>query len=99
MLIADCLSKTIKTTETPMDKDTKFALLVIAIPLCGLIYCGSAIAVMVYSEYVREHPLTFGTLFLLIPFATGAFIWLRASAKAYQIKGIGNREQGTGSRE
>ena len=82
-----------------MDKDTKFALLVIAIPLCGLIYCGSAIGLMVYSEYVREHPLTFGTLFLLIPFATGAFTWLRASAKAYKIKGTGNREQGTGSRE
>lgn len=67
-----------------MDKDTRFALLVIGLPLAGLVYCGSMIALMVYLPSVREHPILFGACFLLIPFVIGASIWIKASAKAYQ---------------
>lgn len=67
-----------------MDKDTKFALLVIGLPLCGLVYCGTMVTLMVYLPAVREHPLVTGAFFLLIPFTIGASIWIKASAKAYK---------------
>ena len=67
-----------------MDKDTKFALLVIGLPLCGLVYCGLMVALMATSPAVREHPVMSGICFLLIPFAIGASIWTKASAKAYK---------------
>ncbi|NET62165.1 MAG: hypothetical protein F6K47_40460 [Symploca sp. SIO2E6] len=67
-----------------MDAETKFALLVIGLPLGGLVYCGLGIALMMFSPMVREHSLISGTLFLLIPLAIAASIWIRASAKAYQ---------------
>ncbi|NES23454.1 MAG: hypothetical protein F6K41_32180 [Symploca sp. SIO3E6] len=67
-----------------MNDDNKFALLVIGLPLGGLVYCGLGVAMMMFSPTVREHPLVSGTLFLLIPLAIAASIWIRASAKAYQ---------------
>ena len=66
-----------------MNSDDKFALLVIAIPLIGLVYCGIGIGLMIYHEMIREHPLVSGTIFILIPFLLAAFTWIRASAKAY----------------
>ncbi|MGQ4647304.1 hypothetical protein [Lyngbya aestuarii] len=66
-----------------MDGDTKFALLVIGLPLAGLVYCGLMIALMANSPLVREHPVAGGACFLLIPFVIGASIWIKASAKAY----------------
>lgn len=69
-----------------MDNDTKFALLVMGLPIGGLVYCGLGIALMIYSPTVREHPLVSGMLFLLIPLAIAASIWIRASAKAYQSR-------------
>jgi|GEM_PF-1195958 len=66
-----------------MDADTKFALLVIGLPLGGLVYCALGIALMIFSPTVREHPLVSGMLFLLIPLVIAASIWIRASAKAY----------------
>ncbi len=67
-----------------MDSDSKFALLVIGLPLGGLVYCGLGVALMIFSSTVREHPLVSGMLFLLIPLAIAVSIWIRASAKAYQ---------------
>ncbi|ELS04515.1 hypothetical protein Xen7305DRAFT_00042490 [Xenococcus sp. PCC 7305] len=67
-----------------MDSNDKFALLVIAIPLVGLLYCGMGVAVMISSLTVREHPVISGAIFILIPFTLAASIWIRASAKAYK---------------
>lgn len=67
-----------------MDKDTKFALLVIGLPFLGLIYCGIIIAFLVMSSFGRTHPIITGGGFAIVPFALAASIWIRASAKAYQ---------------
>ena len=67
-----------------MDSNDKFALLVIGIPLIGLVYCGIGVGLMISSLTVREHPVISGTIFILIPFALAASIWIRASAKAYK---------------
>jgi hypothetical protein len=67
-----------------MDKDAKFALLVIGLPFAGLIYCGAIIAFLLTSPWGRDHPLITGIGFALVPFAIAASIWIRASAKAYQ---------------
>ena len=67
-----------------MDKDTKFALLVIGLPFAGLVYCGVIIAFLLASPWVRDHPLIAGIGFAIVPFAIAASIWIRASAKAYQ---------------
>ena len=67
-----------------MNDDNKFALLVIGLPLGGLVYCALGVAMMMFSPTVRAHPLVSGMLFLLIPLAIAASIWIRASAKAYQ---------------
>ena len=70
-------------SKTKMNSDDKFALLVITTPLVGLVYCGIGIGLMVSNDTIREHPLVSGTIFILIPFAIAASIWIRASAKAY----------------
>ncbi|MDJ0574274.1 MAG: hypothetical protein QNJ65_03795 [Xenococcaceae cyanobacterium MO_234.B1] len=67
-----------------MNSDDKFAFLVIATPLIGLIYCGIGITLMISNETIREHPLISGTIFILIPFLLAASTWIRASAKAYK---------------
>ena len=67
-----------------MDKDTKFALLVIGLPFVGLVYCGVIIAFMILSPIAQEHPLMTGAGFAIVPFALAASIWIRASAQAYQ---------------
>ena len=66
-----------------MNANDKFALLVIALPFLGLLYCGIGVTLMVSSLTIREHPIISGTIFILVPFALAASIWLRASAKAY----------------
>lgn len=67
-----------------MDKDTKFALLVLGLPFLGLLYCGLIIAFLIMSPFGRAHPIVTGGGFAVVPFAIAAFIWIRASAKAYQ---------------
>ncbi len=67
-----------------MDKDRKFIFLVLGIPLAGLVYCGLGIAAMSAFATVREHPLTSGGIFILLPFITAASVWISASAKAYR---------------
>ena len=67
-----------------MDKEEKFALLVLGLPVGGLLYGGLIVGLMVSQPYVRSHPLSFGFLFFLIPFIIAATTWIRASAKAYR---------------
>ena len=67
-----------------MDQDTKFALLVVGLPLAGLVYCAMIIAFLLNSSWGRDHPLITGIGFGVVPFAIAATIWIRASAKAYQ---------------
>ena len=50
-----------------MNSERKFILLVLGIPLVGLLYCGLGIAIMASSSNVREHPLTSGAVFILLP--------------------------------
>lgn len=71
-----------------MDKDTRFAVLVIGLPIVGLVYCGLIIAFLRSSPFGREHPLFTGLGVMLVPFAIAASIWIRASAKAYQKHAI-----------
>ena len=67
-----------------MDKDSKFALLVVGLPFAGLLYCGMIIAFLLNSAWGRNHPLSVGIGFGIVPFAIAATIWIRASAIAYQ---------------
>ncbi|MGK7944995.1 MAG: hypothetical protein AB4058_11055 [Microcystaceae cyanobacterium] len=69
-----------------MDKDTKFALLVLGLPFVGLIYCGIIIFTLVNFAVTRQHPILTGLGFAIVPFTYAASIWIRASAKAYQQK-------------
>lgn len=67
-----------------MDRDRKFMLLVLGIPLAGLVYCGLGIAAMSAIAPIREHPLISGGIFILLPFLTAVSVWISASAKAYR---------------
>lgn len=71
-----------------MDKDTRFALLVIGLPFLGLIYCLAIIFLFIVSPFAQNHSFITGILAATIPFSVGAFIWIRASAKAYGKKKI-----------
>jgi hypothetical protein len=64
--------------------DQKFAFLVLGIPLLGLTYCGLGIAAMSSISTIRQHPITSGAIFILLPFCIAAYIWTSASAKAYK---------------
>lgn len=66
-----------------MDKDTRFAFLVIGLPFLGLIYCLGIVLLFILSPFAQNHALITGILAAFIPFSIAAFIWIRASAKAY----------------
>lgn len=72
-----------------MDKDTKFALLVIGIPLLGFAYCAFMLAVMFLSPDARQHPIIVGTIFVLAPSIISGYIWLQSSAKAKNKERLG----------
>lgn len=72
-----------------MDKDTKFALLVMGIPLLGVLYCAFILGVMLSSETARQHPIITGTIFVLAPSLISGTIWLRASFKARKQENLG----------
>lgn len=71
-----------------MDKDTRFALLVIGLPFLGLIYCFAIIALFLFSPLAQNHPLVTGLGSATIPFTVAVIIWTKASAQAYQKKKI-----------
>ena len=64
--------------------DKKFMFLVLGIPLVGLAYCGLGVAAMSSFLTIRTHPIISGTIFILIPLSTAAYIWISASARAYK---------------
>lgn len=72
-----------------MDKDTKFAALVLGIPLLGLAYCAVILSVMIYSAWAREHPIVVATIFVIAPSLISGSIWLLSSAKARNKENIG----------
>ncbi|HAC63740.1 MAG TPA: hypothetical protein DCF68_09420 [Cyanothece sp. UBA12306] len=76
-----------------MDKDTKFILLVLGLPVVGLLYCGGIIALLMNSPFARNHPLIIGFFVMFVPFTTAAFIWIKASAKAYKKNSIMMKSQ------
>jgi hypothetical protein len=67
-----------------MDKDNRFALLVLGLPVLGLLYCVGIIFVLRSVLFAREHPLVIGFGVMFFPFILAATIWIRASAKAYK---------------
>ncbi len=50
-----------------MDKDTKFALLVVGVPLLGAAYCALMLGVMFAFADARQHPIITATVFVLAP--------------------------------
>lgn len=64
-----------------MDKDTKFALLVVGIPFIGLLYCGVILAVLLLSPWAREHPIIMATIFSIAPSLISGSIWLKSAMK------------------
>jgi hypothetical protein len=65
-----------------MDKDTRFALLVVGVPLLGTGYCGLMLAVMFALPQARLHPILTATVFVLAPSIVSGTIWLLSSSKA-----------------
>ncbi len=72
-----------------MNKDNKFALLVMGVPLLGLLYCTLIFAVMIALPTAREHPIITATIFVLTPSLVSGSIWLRSSAQAKNKKNLG----------
>lgn len=72
-----------------MDKDTKFAALVLGIPLLGLAYCALILGIMLYFPEAREHPVIIATIFVIAPSIISGSIWLLSSAKARNKEKIG----------
>ncbi len=67
-----------------MDKDTRFAFLVIGLPFLGLIYCLIIIGFMMMSPIAQNHPVVTGLVFSSIPLGIAGYFWTSASAKAYK---------------
>jgi len=65
-----------------MDKDTKFALLVLGVPFLGLAYCALILAVMSLSAGARQHPIITATVFVLAPSLVSGSVWLWSSFQA-----------------
>lgn len=63
-----------------IDKDTKFALLVIKVPILGLLYCALIISVMILSLWAQEHPILTAAIFVIAPSLISSSIWLISSA-------------------
>jgi len=72
-----------------MDKENKFALLVIGIPILGLLYVASIIAFMSFSSWAREHPIITATVFVLTPSLVSGSIWLFSSFRARKKQNLG----------
>lgn len=72
-----------------MDKDTKFALLVMGVPIVGLLYCALIIVVMILSPWAQEHPIITATGFVLTPSIISGSIWLFSSTKAKNKEKLG----------
>ena len=77
-----------------MDKDTKFALLVIGVPFLGLLYCGLILAVMMASPAAREHPIATGAFFAVFPSLISGVFWLKSSIKFFRQKGLRQSREG-----
>lgn len=67
-----------------MKKEDRFAFLVIGLPFLGLLYCAGIIIFMKLSPFAQQHPLSTGFGLAIIPFILAAYIWIKASAKAYK---------------
>lgn len=72
-----------------MDKDTRFAILVLGVPLLGLAYCALILGILLYSTWAREHPVIIATIFVIAPSLISGSIWLLSSARAKNKEKIG----------
>ncbi|MEG3435515.1 hypothetical protein V0288_00140 [Pannus brasiliensis CCIBt3594] len=72
-----------------MDKDTRFAALVIGIPFLGVAYCGLIFAIMLSSAWAREHPIVLAAIFVLAPSLVSGSIWLFRSFGARKTERLG----------
>lgn len=71
-----------------MDKDTKFALLIIGVPFIGLLYCAFMVGFIMLSPSAQNHPIITGTIFALVPSIISGAIWFFSSLKAKKEKGL-----------
>jgi hypothetical protein len=78
-----------KIEKMKMDKDSKFALLVIGLPFVGLLYCGIIIMSMILVPEVREHPVIAATIFAVGPSLISGSIWLFSSFKSRNKERLG----------
>lgn len=72
-----------------MDKDTKFALLVLGVPFLGLAYCALILAVMSFSAGARQHPIITATAFVLAPSLVSGSVWLWSSFQSKNREKLG----------
>jgi hypothetical protein len=72
-----------------MDKDTRFAILVIGIPFLGVAYCALIFGIMFASAPAREHPIVMATVFVLAPSLVSGSIWLLRSFGARKTERLG----------
>jgi hypothetical protein len=72
-----------------MDKGTKFALLVVGVPLLGAAYCALMLGVMFAFADARQHPIITATVFVLAPSLVSGSIWLFSSFRAKNKKRLG----------
>ncbi len=72
-----------------MDKDTRFAALVIGIPFLGVAYCALIFGIMLSFPWAREHPVIMATVFVLAPSLVSGSIWLYRSFAARKTERLG----------
>jgi hypothetical protein len=72
-----------------MDKDTKFALLVIGVPILGLIYCAFMMGFLFLVPWGQNHPIITAAIFVISPSLVSGSIWLISSAKARNKEKLG----------
>jgi hypothetical protein len=72
-----------------MNKDTKFMLLVIGVPILGLIYCAFMIVFIFLSPWAQAHPIITAAIFVLAPSLISGSIWLLSSVKSRDKQRLG----------
>ncbi len=75
-----------------MDKDTKFALLVLGVPFLGLLYCALIFGILIIFPWGREHPIIYATLSVIAPSLISGSIWLKSAIKGQKKPNISSAE-------
>ena len=60
-----------------MTPDEKQTLIILAIPIVGLVYCGIVIGSMLTFPTLRDHAPLAGGIAVMIPLTVGVSLWIR----------------------